>query len=126
MDEPPIMEFFERGLVFIGSAKENGGSDPSVALTLEDAEWLEWGSYFMDRYGRVPVTFRDVEKAGKGSFTVPTKQPKHLDQTWVPGSGRPYHPVKPVGSLAPRTDAERAMADRLVEVFKKGLSGEEF
>jgi hypothetical protein len=80
-------------------------------------------AYFVDRFGRVPATFRMVERGqlGEGgSFTVPARWPQWFDKRWVP-DGAQYRPDKRRGPSNPTPEGRERVA-AAVERFKRGLT----
>lgn len=87
-----LKQFWEMGAAYITKRKLATGESPTMAIQPGSAEWNSWETYFLSRYGELPLVWRMVLRNQSPSFTVPARYPELFDESYREPSIPPRNP----------------------------------
>jgi hypothetical protein len=113
-----LKQFWEMGAAYITKRKLATGESPTMAIQPGSAEWNSWETYFLSRYGDLPVAWKMVTKGQSPSFTVPARFPEVFDESYREPTVPPRNPHKERPDPSPE---ERARVTAAMELLQRGI-----
>jgi hypothetical protein len=113
-----LKDFFAAAQDYIDRRKQVTGKSPTTAIQPGSTEWNAWETYFLSRFGALPVTWVMVTRGQSPSFTVPSRLPEDFDEDYR----EPTHPPRnPHAERPDPSPEERERVTAAMERLQRGI-----